>query len=376
MKLAIITSRYPSDNDLYAHTFVHARSLFFEQAGTSVTVFVPAKKASHYQYQGVDVIKMDAREIAKAMDDYDVVYFHLLNIYPQPWKSGASVYKKVIKKHIPSAFYIHGSEVQTYFSRRFDSHFSLREMAKYLYKDWYFIPQMKGFVKALIQQNCQFITPSKWMEKEAQDQLKLPQLRALVIANGINTTLFSPKQPVDNKKLLCIRPLSTNKYAVDVAIKAMLHLPAFSLDIYGNGPKKQEFMSLVQTLGVGDRVRFKSEFIPHDDMPAVMAQYSYFMSPTRMDAQGVTMCEAIACGMIVVSSHNTAIPEFIEHNQNGLLGNTPEALAKAILSVEENKSTKQQISDNAVASMKKLDNHVVLQQELEILRGLSKKSTF
>ncbi len=50
-----------------------------------------------------------------------------------------------------------------------------------------------------------------------------------------------------------------------------------------------------------------------------MSNYGVFLSPTRMDAQGVMMCEVMASGLLTISSDNTAIPEFIVDEQNGIL---------------------------------------------------------
>lgn len=374
MKLAIISSRYPSEQNFYAHTFVHARSRFFKAKGAEVSVYVPASKPCHYVYQGVDVYHLDARDIAKKLSQYDLVYFHLLNIYPQPWLSGAAIYKEVVKHRIPSAFYIHGSEVQKYFSRRFDSKLSFFEAAKLLYKDFFHIPIMKKYVNSLMGLNCVFITPSKWMEQETIEQLGLsPQkFNAHIIPNGINTQLFKPLSSVDNKKILCIRPLSSNKYAVDIAIKTMVNLPEFTMDIYGQGPKKDEYQTLINSLGLNKRVSLKSEFIQHDEMPRVMHKYSYFMSPTRMDAQGVTMCEALSAGRIVISSDNTAIPEFIEDGVNGICKNGAKALAEAVNYLEADKALKHQMSEQAVTSMLPIDDAKVLEQELVLLTHRAK----
>ena len=42
MKVAIITSRYPSKNNPYNHMFVHMRSIEMIKQGIDVTIFIPS----------------------------------------------------------------------------------------------------------------------------------------------------------------------------------------------------------------------------------------------------------------------------------------------------------------------------------------------
>ena len=51
--------------------------------------------------------------------------------------------------------------------------------------------------------------------------------------------------------------------------------------------------------------------------------------PTRQDAQGVSMCEAMSSGLVPVTSNNTAIPEYV-NNECGYLANNVDELASAI----------------------------------------------
>ena len=372
MKIAILTTQYPSDDNHYAHTFVHRRSLYFKEQGYDVTVLVPNKTCQPYEFEGVEVIQDQASKLCQLLEKFDVVYFHLLNLYPQPWKNGALLYNHVIKNKIPSAFYMHGSEVQSISkSRNFDHQNNLKQFLRMLYKDVFFMPQMKRIVKKLHDNGTRFITPSHWMHHEAMQQLGF-SFEAEIIPNGINTEKFNVSETVDNKKMLCIRPLNSNKYAVDIAIRTMSFLPSdFTLDIYGKGPKYDEYMNLIASLGLIERVKINSEFINNNDMPNVMAKYSYFMSPTRMDAQGVSMCEAMSCSRVVISSNNTAIPEFIKSGVNGILGDSPEDLALSILSVEKDKCQKMTIAKEARKSMVQIDNEVTLSKELEILNALN-----
>jgi glycosyltransferase involved in cell wall biosynthesis len=212
------------------------------------------------------------------------------------------------------------------------------------------------------------------MLDEAQKELKNKELSAFIVPNGIDVDVFKPAPGfVDNKNMLCIRPLNSNKYAVDIAIKIMKHLPStFTLDIYGKGPKADEYRGLIKSLSLEGRVKVLEEFIPNSEMPSVINQYSYYLSPTRMDAQGVSMCEALACGSLVVTCNNTAIPEFVQDSVNGVVGNDAMDIAQKIIELDKLAVKRNQIRGKARESMLKISNDVVLKKELELLEGFIK----
>ncbi|ENM5898488.1 glycosyltransferase family 4 protein [Vibrio mimicus] len=372
MKLAILSTQYPSEENHYAHTFVHRRSKYFIESGEEVTVFVPSEEFKQYIYEEVRVIMAPSSYISKLLSDFDVVYFHLLNLYPFSSRNGYEIYKTVIKNNIKSAFYIHGSEVQTMASRNFDFKYSLYEFARILYKDYYFIYNMRRIVRRLINNKCQFITPSNWMLCEARNELKISHLNAVIIPNGIDTDLFNSfNKSFNNCKMLMIRPLHSYKYAVDIGIEIMRHLPEkFTLDIYGKGKYKNKYIDLINSYNLSERVKFVGEHIPNHEMPNIINKYDYFLSPTRMDAQGVSMCEALSCGRVVISSNNTAIPEFINDGFNGILADTPESAANKIINIEDDKLAKDRMMLEARESAKKIAFAQTLKKELLLLRSL------
>ena len=40
-----------------------------------------------------------------------------------------------------------------------------------------------------------------------------------------------------------------------------------------------------------------------------------FICPTRQDAQGVSMCEAMSSGLVPITLYNTAIPECLPNDE-------------------------------------------------------------
>lgn len=372
MKIAIVSSRYPSHDNHYAHTFVHARARYLSEKGIDVTVLVPSKNREKYVFEGVQVETMPAYEIGNELSVFDVCYLHLLNIYADPRVNGAFIYNALIKNKIKTVFYLHGSEVQKYTTRMFDFKFTPREIARIIYKDFYFIPLMRVFVKKLIKDELiKFISPSLWMVKEAEANLNVDIQDYALIPNGIDIKRFKSKyRGIDSRKsMVVVRPLNSKKYAVDICIKTLVYLEDYTLDIYGKGPLLQEYKELATKLGVDQRVKFIDKFIPNKEMGSLFHKYGVYLSPTRMDAQGVSMCEAMATGMLVASSCNTAVPEFIVDGYNGILGSSPSEIADKIKSAVLDNDVYDDLAKQARSSMCSIDNSIVMCKELELFKS-------
>lgn len=373
MKVTIITSRYPSSNNPYNHMFVHMRSIEFLKQGIEVEVYVPSNEDSSYFHEGVQVHKTPSISIAELLIEKEIVYLHLLNIYPFSKTDGWKIYKKIIKENIPFAMYVHGSEVQKFSARMFDFTYNLDTFLKWIKKDILVIPKMKKFVrKTKARKNCKYIFPSIWMKEELENNLGQKLEIYEIIPNGIDTDLFKFNNSFENRyKLLTLRPLSSKKYAVDIAIDTMKYLPEkFTLEIFGKGHLQSKYQKQIDDANLSKRVTIKNEFIDRSGMSSFFSNYGVFLSPTRMDAQGVTMCEAMASGLLVASSNNTAIPEFIVDKNNGLLSNDPKSLAQKIFETTENLELFKSLVDKGRGSMEKIAINKTVSNEIESLRAI------
>lgn len=375
MKIVFVTSRYPTENNPYNHMFVHMRCVEFLKMGYDVQVYVPSGEKIHYIYEGVSVEKMSAREIAKQLNEDATIYIHLLNITPIPNLNGWYIYKHILKKKLPYVMYVHGNEVQKHSAREFDITKGFIDFLKRLKKDFYAMPRMEFFVKKTKNlKGSRYIFPSLWMKEEMERNLDINLETYHIIPNGIDTELFKFHSSFEkSKKFITIRPLSSKKYAVDIAIKLMSYLPDdYTLDIYGKGEFQAEYENLIKDLNLSNRVKILNKFIERKDLNTVLSEYGVFLSPTRMDAQGVMMCEAMASGLLTISSDNTAIPEFIDNNVNGLLINNDDVSIcdELILSVLENKEKFNKIINNARYDMEVINLKQTAESELEILEKI------
>ena len=118
------------------------------------------------------------------------------------------------------------------------------------------------------------------------------------------------------------------KKGIEFGLKAVANLAARGLtlryEIVGDGPLRGRLEALARELGIADRVHFHGALI-HDDVVRKMKSCDVLLAPSVTDAQGeqegipVTLMEAMASGVPVVSSRHSGIPELVEDGVSGLL---------------------------------------------------------
>lgn len=99
----------------------------------------------------------------------------------------------------------------------------------------------------------------------------------------------------------------------------------------GDGPERARLDRLAQQLNISSRVEFRGD-VPHDRVPAVLAELDIFVLPSRAEGFGVAAVEAQAMELPVVASDVHGLPDVVDDGKSGLLvpAGDVEALAGAI----------------------------------------------
>ncbi len=168
------------------------------------------------------------------------------------------------------------------------------------------------------------IVASKFMQNRLVSTYGLSRDAVAVIPNGITVSSFQPAPRVARGAdgfLLYVGSLWRMK-GVDTLIQAMAHLknsyPRLHLKIVGGGAELRALAKLAHDMDVGDRVVFcgSLETLPLREM---YGQALALILPSRSEAFGIALLEAMASGLPVVAARTGGIPELVKDRESGLL---------------------------------------------------------
>lgn len=200
------------------------------------------------------------------------------------------------------------------------------------------------------------ICPSNAMKELAirsgVDKNKLKVINHFISQDQIDQT--ATLEIKDKNYFLYAGRLSKEK-GLDYLIEAIKNLPHIKIHIAGKGEEEENLknkvkkynLSNVKFLGYLDENKLKEEYI---NCTATILPCNW------MEAFGLTIIESFLYKKPVIGSRIGAIPELIDHNQNGILvepGNIQE-LKDAIRTLHQNKALAKQLGQNGRIKLEKI----------------------
>ena len=152
--------------------------------------------------------------------------------------------------------------------------------------------------------------------------------RVFVVPCGAQCNLFGAKAPrTESRRFLAVGRF-TEKKAPHLTVLAfsrvLTDFPDATLRMVGDGNLLGPCKALVRALGIGDSVTFMGA-LPHGQVRKEMAgstvfvQHSVTASTGDQEGTPVSIMEAGASGLPVVSTQHAGIPDLVVHGQTGLL---------------------------------------------------------
>lgn len=128
------------------------------------------------------------------------------------------------------------------------------------------------------------------------------------------------------------------------------HYPGAVLLVAGDGPDRDQLLALAASLGVADRVTLLGFVEP---VAPMLAALDIFVSPSRSEALGTSILEAMAFGVPCVCANSGGPAEFIRDGENGLLVPTrdPRALAEAVVRLADDPVLASQLAQRGCATV-------------------------
>jgi glycosyltransferase involved in cell wall biosynthesis len=142
--------------------------------------------------------------------------------------------------------------------------------------------------------------------------------------------------------------------------------------VQGEGYLFKRLTKKIQHFG---NVTLKNVFTENKDIPWIHQNFGIFLSPSRMDTQGVSMCEAMASGLVPITSPVGGIPEYCKNEVSGFLVKSANEIAKKIEYLYYNPGAFSLMSNQArVNVLETCDSKNVIAREINLIRFLAGKS--
>lgn len=339
----VLIRAYVTEDNPYQNGFVHSRVKSYIKNGIETKVFVinPNSQFSNYEIDNVSVYTGNANDFYSLIsNDHDLtICVHFLDDVIIDCLNSAIGINKVY-------IFVHGYEALYWYQRIFPGTFTSIKVCwnfiHYIKRNYIELKAIRHFLLNTTL-DCQFIAVSEWMKSQAESVWKCQgQLSWHIIPNYIDSSQFSfdKKNSPMNYNFLSIRPFSTGKYANDITADLIAKLskyPEFdSMKItwIGSGLLYNRITKKVKKFG---NVNLINRMLSQNEIAEFHKKNGIFICPTRQDAQGVSMCEAMSSGLVPITLYNTAIPEFLPNCEELICHNVDDMVRLALRLMHDEK---------------------------------------
>jgi glycosyltransferase involved in cell wall biosynthesis len=231
-------------------------------------------------------------------------------------------------------------------------------------------------------QKCDRLTvPSESMRRLLQDEGIKKHVE--VISNGVDLRTFAPPKPTAKRRLPANRPIVLHVGRIDQEknIPTLLEaipevvaaIPSVLFAIVGTGKELGSAKRWVAKMGLTYNVQFLGKIAQGSaQLNELYHQSDLFVIPSNIEAQGIVVLEAMACGLPIVASKSGALPELVRHAETGYaaMPNHPEEFAKWIITLLENPEERKAMGLAARERVKKHDLVQVVDEIEQLYRSL------
>lgn len=304
---------------------MHTRAAAYAKAGHDVRVYrFGHNSLRSYEYEGVNVQDGDREALQADCEQFNAHVVALHTPYP-----GSPHTRLAERLSLPRVVWVHGYEAM--FTALHGYHRGLARILS-LPHDARKLWRLRRFLAG----SAAVVYVSQWMRRTAERSMRFAHPCTETIPNPVDVQRFRPmaaaRRTDGRLRGLALRGLA-RKYGLDIAIAAYAGLSETELTIVGTGPEARLLRRQIEASHAA--VTLEERAVPPAEVPRLMNEFDYFVAPARTEAQGVAMCEAMACGLPVVATRVGGIPEYVREGRDGFLvpPQRPEELRRAVLAL-------------------------------------------
>ena len=295
-----------------------------------------------------------ANKFLKLSPDYDVVIDNQSLSY--------GILK--IQKRLPFIEIIHHPISKDY-------KFELETASSFLYKlsrhRWYsFLKMQKRVAKDI----NNIITPSKNSLKDISVDFNVNQKNINVINNGLDIDTFIPYKNIkrDPFRLITSASADVALKGLDYSLKSLAILsktfPEISLLVIGQLKKDGHTSRLIEELGIGARIIFKTG-LTKEEIAKEYASSSVAIVSSLYEGFGYPVIEAMSCEVPLIATNTSSIPELVGDFATLIPPMNENDLSEAIKNILTNFKKYEKIAENGRHHIIENFNWLKITQEYE-----------
>ena len=244
------------------------------------------------------------------------------------------------------------------------------------------------FVERSVRQADRIIAVSQSTAADLQRIWKVPASKIEVIRHGVGSAykpydpgaaeLVANKYGVSKDFVLTVGTVGPHKNLITLvkAMKILRERGELSFQLLAVGAKSRKDTKLFKALessGLTDEdIRFLG-YVPDEDLPLLYSGSSLFVLPSLYEGFGLPLAEAMACGVPVIASNASSIPEVV--GDAGLLvpPTQPEAFAEAIMRVRSDPDLRKAMIEKGLKQAASFRWNKAARQILECMRKVARE---
>lgn len=232
-------------------------------------------------------------------------------------------------------------------------------------EDWLSKNPLKVFYRWL-SGSVTMIAISKFIADQLVDLIGVKREKISVVYYGVDLIKFKMREfrweNAARYNIGCVARLEAEK-GIEYLIKAVKivkeFIPFVRLIIVGEGPERKKLVWLSERLGLKEQIQWVGY------QKEIEKWYVFFdtlvLPSIKRESFGVTLIEAMACGVPVVGSRIGGVPEIIDHKTDGLLANPGDSqhLADQLMYLFNNRS---KVREMVMAARSKIETKFSLER--------------
>ena len=199
----------------------------------------------------------------------------------------------------------------------------------------------------------------------------------VVVPNGVDLQLFnhSPGARREGQILYVGRLVSYKRVGklIEAFGEVVHRMPEARLVIVGEGPERHSLERLAELTAAG-RITFAGTVPSHERVAELYRQSSLFVLPSVVEGEGITLKEAMAAMLpvVTVKATGSGVQSVVKDGWNGALveRGDPHSMAMAIIGLLENRQTRQAMGRNGRSLVESWTWNDVSRRTLEVYKSV------